>query len=183
MTDEQKSGHSEFMKRRHREFCGRWQSRSHDERFWSNVSFPRGGRGCWLWEGGKFSNGYGRFSVGKRSSILAHRWSLERRLGRPLSGFALHSCDVKHCVNPDHLREGTQAENMADAIDRGRFKTNPAIHLRGERRVGSKLTDAAVREIRAQRGISTALDLAKRYSVSASLICHVWNGRAWGHVQ
>ena len=31
-----------------------------------------------------------------------------------------HTCDVPHCFNPDHLIEGTQAENMADAVRRGR---------------------------------------------------------------
>ena len=31
-----------------------------------------------------------------------------------------HKCDVPHCFNPDHLIEGTQAENMADAVRRGR---------------------------------------------------------------
>ena len=31
-----------------------------------------------------------------------------------------HTCDVPHCLNPEHLIEGTQAENLQDAIDRGR---------------------------------------------------------------
>ena len=31
-----------------------------------------------------------------------------------------HTCDVPHCFNPDHLIEGTQAENLRDAVERGR---------------------------------------------------------------
>ena len=31
-----------------------------------------------------------------------------------------HTCDVPHCFNPDHLIEGTQADNLRDAVERGR---------------------------------------------------------------
>jgi hypothetical protein len=31
-----------------------------------------------------------------------------------------HTCDVPHCFNPDHLIEGTHADNMRDASKRGR---------------------------------------------------------------
>ena len=33
-----------------------------------------------------------------------------------------HTCDVPHCFNPGHLIEGTGADNMADAVRRGRRK-------------------------------------------------------------
>ena len=37
---------------------------------------------------------------------------------------AMHTCDNPPCVNADHLREGTQAENVADAWLRGLTKGN-----------------------------------------------------------
>jgi hypothetical protein len=45
-----------------------------------------------------------------------HRFALERKLGRSISeGFlALHHCDVPGCVNPGHLFEGTQKDNVRD---------------------------------------------------------------------
>jgi HNH endonuclease len=55
--------------------------------------------------------------------IRLHRLVLERKLGRPIRpGFhALHHCDNKRCVNPDHLYEGTHKDNMRD-----RSLRNPA---------------------------------------------------------
>ena len=76
--------------------------------------------GCWLWTGSMFQNGYGeatRGFIGKR--IRAHRlaWILYR--GTIPDGVqVLHKCDVKHCVNPDHLYLGTSFDNAKDAVER-----------------------------------------------------------------
>lgn len=73
---------------------------------------------CLLWT--EYVNPWGYAVVwdGERS-VYAHRFALEQSLGRPLGEdmFALHKCDVKHCVNPEHLYEGTRSENMTDAWD------------------------------------------------------------------
>lgn len=48
--------------------------------------------------------------------IKINRLVLERKLGRPMHpGFlALHTCDLKNCVNQGHLYEGTYVDNMRD---------------------------------------------------------------------
>jgi hypothetical protein len=45
---------------------------------------------------------------------------LERKLGRPLKGHALHKCDTPACLEERHLFEGTHTENMKDMARKGR---------------------------------------------------------------
>jgi hypothetical protein len=62
---------------------------------------------------------YGRTQIDTKSYYV-HRLALERKIGRPITSglFALHACDWKPCVNPDHLYEGTYRDNMLDALER-----------------------------------------------------------------
>ena len=79
--------------------------------------------GCWLWTGYKQKNGYGAIKAFGRF-VMAHRFAHELYLGPIPPGLEiLHSCDVKLCVNPDHIRAGTHAENMAEAADRGLMRS------------------------------------------------------------
>lgn len=77
--------------------------------------------GCWLWTGEIGSSGYGRFYAYGRK-YRAHRFSYEAYKGEiPKGMLILHSCDNPRCVNPDHLRVGTDADNTRDKMERGRF--------------------------------------------------------------
>jgi len=49
-----------------------------------------------------------------------------------------HRCDNPPCCNPRHLFIGTQADNIADMVAKGRLVKPPG--LRGEPNWGSKLT-------------------------------------------
>ena len=33
-----------------------------------------------------------------------------------------YQCDVRNCINPDHLFLGTQADNMEDMVNKGRAR-------------------------------------------------------------
>lgn len=81
--------------------------------------------GCWEWQGSCGRNGYGQFKAfGKM--VSAHRFAYELYKGPIPDGLhILHSCDNKRCVNPDHLRAGTHAENMAEASERGLMPSGP----------------------------------------------------------
>jgi len=125
---------------------GRWQDVLADvtcdalivvEKFVSKLSTPTDS-GCLLWTGGTDRLGYGKFQVWDRAAkkqrhYRAPRFALAIKLGRWPSGSALHSCDTPRCCNPDHLREGTQKENIADMDARGRRGHKPlSSYLRGD---------------------------------------------------
>lgn len=112
------------------------QSRNHGERycgktclverrrdpaywFWPRVTKTPT---CWLWHGARFSNGYGCcFDGGKPRRTLAHRMAYRLKIGQiPQNLLVLHRCDVRLCVNPDHLFLGTHADNTHDMIVKGR---------------------------------------------------------------
>ena len=77
--------------------------------------------GCLVWTGYVNQKGYGRIGVNGRL-LRTHRlaWSLANDQPVPEGKMILHSCDNPPCCEPSHLRPGTQAENTADMIARGR---------------------------------------------------------------
>lgn len=92
------------------------------ERFMAKVD--KVDSGCWHWVGAKNERGYGFINdrTGSGKKLRATHVSLDLAgHSRPdANSYALHSCDNPQCVNPDHLRWGTQRENISDMIDRGR---------------------------------------------------------------
>lgn len=103
---------------------------------------------------------------------FAHRWAWTQAHGPIPEGMrVLHRCDNPPCVNPDHLFLGTQLENIADRVAKGRSAT-------GERQGQSKLTEAAVREIRAHPEVST-YEFARRFGVHHSTIHVARSGKKW----
>lgn len=89
--------------------------------------------GCWLWQGHKTPNGYGAIKAfGKM--VSTHRMAYELYKG-PIhhSAEILHLCDVKNCINPLHLREGSHAENMQEAAQRGLMRSGESHHMFGKK--------------------------------------------------
>lgn len=156
--------------------------RTTEERFWSKVQI--GGKDeCWLWTAFVNDDGYGRFAwvsgcpEGWPQFCQAHRvaWVLS---GRPLAPEQrlLHRCDTPRCCNPRHLRPGTQTENVADMMAKGR-------HARGEsrrQRAYQRLSWPKARQIRARFAArATKKGLAREYGVSDTQIRNVITERSW----
>ena len=75
---------------------------------------------CIEFRGIKDRHGYGYLKIGEKT-IGAHSLALRLHLGRSLGPgmFALHKCHNPPCINAEHLYEGTQAQNVRDAWNRG----------------------------------------------------------------
>lgn len=94
-----------------------------DARFWSKVLKTDG---CWLWMAGRFSTGYGNFSVHGRPG-MAHRFAYELLVGPIPEGLELdHLCRLRHCVNPEHLEPVTHWVNLSRGL--AWDKTRPHNH-------------------------------------------------------
>jgi hypothetical protein len=138
--------------------------------------------GCWVWSAALRGKGrYGTIRVRGRHE-RAHRvsWLLHRG-PIPDGLFVLHDCDNPPCVNPDHLFLGTQADNIADCVHKGRFKVPD---FRGEQNGRSKLTEAEARELLALRSSGlTQRQVADRFGISDVQVGDIWNGESWRHLQ
>lgn len=116
------------------------------DRFIEKVAF--GMCDCWFWTGTLHKLGYGLMNV---DGIVqkAHRVSWTIHNGAIPDGLmVLHRCDVRSCVNHNHLFLGTQTDNMQDMMAKGRGVTNPRF---GEQNKQSKLTASQVTEMRRLR--------------------------------
>ena len=68
--------------------------------------------GCWVWNRGCFSSGYGALYVGSNNKP-AHRIGYELLIGPIPEGLELdHLCRNRPCVNPFHMEPVTHEENV-----------------------------------------------------------------------
>jgi Mor family transcriptional regulator len=136
-------------------------------KFWSHVD--QASEGCWEWHAARTRKGYGQGWIGKRG--LAHRLAWELTSGPIPDGLCvLHRCDNPPCVRPEHLFLGTQHENIADAVQKGRMASE-------KRR--AKLTADAVRCLRAEYRGESPYGLARRYGVAPPTIYAILRGWHW----
>lgn len=84
------------------------------------------GEPCIEYESPRNKAGYGILPKPVHGSRLAARAALAEKLGRPVQGDTRHTCDNPPCINPEHLLEGTRADNVRDMIERGRNRERSA---------------------------------------------------------
>lgn len=92
-------------------------------RFWEFVDADPAPGACWEWAGNRARNGYGSFKYRSYHQARAHRWIYEHLYGPQGARYVLHRCDNRACVRPSHLFDGTQSENIRQAVERGRHFT------------------------------------------------------------
>lgn len=120
-----------------------WQStltESQQQFFWSKID--KTGDGCWPWKSTIDRDGYGQQGF-KKKNLRAHRLAWELTYGPIPEGMQiLHRCDVRNCCNvKDHLFLGSDKDNVADMLSKGRqargathgSRTKPECVPRGDR--------------------------------------------------
>jgi hypothetical protein len=152
------------------------------QRFWDS-SIPEPNSGCFLWTKALTGTGYGQFRAGSlrdgtRRNVTASRYACELVHGAIPDGMqALHKCDNKICVNPDHLYIGTRSDNAKDAFARHRKIPHRLVGADNPR---AKLSEDQIRTIRDSEERSA--DLARRYGLSKTQVGHIRSRKSWAHV-
>lgn len=144
------------------------------DRFWAKV-YPCPITGCWFWGAAQHSTlPYGIWRVAGRnerahvSSFLAAGGVLS-----PDKPNALHSCDQAACVRPEHLRAGTQAENVDDARRRGRLPVGTNSRLSAD-----QVVDLRQRYADGER----VAVLEREFGISSGGISLIVRGLHWASV-
>ena len=100
--------------------------------------------------------------------MLAHRASYIAHIGPiPDNMVVRHKCDVRCCVNPNHLELGTSQDNVNDRNERGRT-------ARGHRVSRTRLSDDDVRFIR-QSYMSDA-ELSDKFKIQKNYVTRIKKG-------
>lgn len=148
-------------------------------RYWAKVDQQDDDQ-CWLWKGNNPSQRYPMFRIGSKNLhkyFLTHRIAYELAYSPIPDGLnVLHSCDQPRCCNPAHLRAGTQADNVNDAVTRDRT-------AHGMRNANRKLTADEVRDVKRRlRSGEMQKDIAADLGVSRPTISSIASGRTWRRV-
>lgn len=159
--------------------------------FWGSVN-RFGVDECWEWNRGRFTRGYGCFRIG-RQSFIASRVAYFLATGLQLDCLlACHKCDNPPCCNPRHIFAGTEADNAADCVSKGRMPSgelhpryaNPKGTVRGEAHGRSKITEGIVLMLRAEYvpKIVTCKKLSAKHGVPLDIVKRVVSMKNWAHV-
>jgi hypothetical protein len=136
--------------------------------------------GCRLWTGPVTKDGYAQ--VGINGIIKAfgikgiHRLVVHLDTGHVFQGRqeqVLHSCDVRNCTAPAHLRVGTAAENLKEAADRDRVSHGDTHHH-------AKITSSIARTIKEliDYGYRNCY-IGDTLGISRDTVSRIRNGKTW----
>ena len=157
-------------------------SEKEKSRFWS-LANESGQDQCWNWSGTTVTGGYGIMWFQKKTTLATHISLLLDGRPRPMSpsDLALHSdgC-TPSCVNPHHLRWGSQLENMADRERLGR-RVAPKGAAHG--RATPDTMDNRFRKLLAVYLPNIRKDISAQINASPWTVGEIRAGRKWAHIQ
>lgn len=148
------------------------------KRFRDKINIPEVENDCWEWISGVDKNGYGNFWANGKN-VRAHRFAYQIFKGKiPKSLLVCHSCDNPGCVNPAHLKLGTNQDNMNDMVLRNRQAKGKDIGL-------SILSEEQVRDILTRINNSqfkSTVEVASAYKIDSTCINKILDGTSWKHI-
>ncbi len=136
---------------------------------------------------GRILRPWGNGKAGARRQLnltvdgLHHTWLVHRLVALTFIGPCPPGEEVNHKDGDPrnneikNLEYVTGLDNMRHAREHGLFPIP-----KGEKKAGAKLTDEAVRHIRASK--DRTCNLARKFQVSWGAIAHVRKGRRWTHI-
>lgn len=119
--------------------------------------------GCWEINLAPNKDGYRQIRINGVKQY-AHRLAV----GAVKGDIVMHLCDNPACCNPEHLRIGTQKENVRDMFNKGRSN---------RQKLSDEIAMSILKDSRQNR------DIAVEYGASEQLICDIRKGRAYVHLQ
>ena len=147
-------------------------------RFFYDVVLPYKGDDCLFWPFARSGAGYGQIRMDQKLRYV-HRLACAHKHGPSPEGksLALHICGSGHlgCCNPNHMRWGTQTENMKDRMDHGYCS-------KGENHPNSKLSETDVLEIMALKGQMSQRAIAARFNIVHATVGLIHAGKRWPHI-
>lgn len=136
------------------------------------------------------SDGYAQVYVttasGHRVSVKQHRLVYAEAHSLSLQDMkqlvVMHKCDVRNCINPEHLMLGTVTLNNLDKQQKGRNVPFPIGNKYAKLGSGNtRLTAEQVLEIR-QRSKEPQVLLAKEFKVTQAAISLILMRKTWKHI-
>lgn len=147
------------------------------DRYNSQIALPDA-NGCWMWQGALIGDARcmeygvlyppGGFIKAHRYAWLLYRCNSQEqeyyRSNRCFSGKPQinHRCNHPLCVNPDHLYQGTQKDNVHDMVDAGRALVVP-------------IEEAIV--IIDEFNVLSAYAIAKKHNITAATVRKILMGK------
>ena len=155
------------------------------------YSMPEPNSGCQIWTKAVNAHGYGILVDGRinRGLLTALRGSMRTALS-PDGLHVCHKCDLPPCIRLDHLFLGTDADNRADSVQKGRHahgeklgaavRASNRIMQKGADRWSAVLDAEKILAIRASPESNAVL--AARYGVQPPAISKIKLRQRWKHI-
>lgn len=139
--------------------------------------------GCWIWTMTVNSAGHPTATIDCRRGLGVRRWAWEQITGMSAGRRVIGAtCINKLCVNPEHLRLMSRAQNQKAWFDAGAVSISLNARLKrslnGRRR--SPLSEQDVQDIRARRAEGEQiLTLSREFGVSTATIGRIVLHQTW----